>query len=143
MKLLIAGELTDGGLARSLMPGILASSDAVMVDLYGSTSSSIDNRSVAARVGRVVARRAASARLIEAVAQHRPDWVLLIKGRGVDSGIDNVRALGTRVACYYPDNPFWGVGDRAAAAGAGGADVCRGFGFGCEHGGGCAYPGVS
>ena len=114
MKLLVAGELTDGGLARSLMPGIVASSDVALVDLYGSTSSSIDNRSMAARAGRLVARRAAGKRLLEAVEQHRPDWVLLIKGRGVDTGIDRVRELGTRVACYYPDNPFWGIGDRAA-----------------------------
>ena len=114
MKIVVAGELTSGGLACSLLPGMRTYAETIAVDLYGGTSDTIDNRSVRVRAARVIARRAASERLVEAVRDHRPDWLLLIKGRGINDAIDQVRAIGTKVACYYPDNPFWGVGDRDA-----------------------------
>ncbi len=116
MKLLIAGELAAGGLAWSLQPGFAENADIVMVDLYGSTSGSIDRHTFSARAARSVARRASGKRLIESVQQHRPDWVVLVKGRGVDDAIPAVREMGVRVACYFPDNPFWNLGDPGAIA---------------------------
>ncbi len=114
MKLMLAGETTAGGLAGSLQSGLAEYCELVVFDPYGATSEAIDDRSFPARLRRKLARRHAGDRILAAVEMHQPDWVLVIKGRGLDSGINLVRGAGAKVACYYPDNPYWRVGDPGA-----------------------------
>lgn len=113
MRLLLAGEDSEGTLLRSLLPGLSAACDVVTVSLENQASI----RSVAGVAGRVANRMGVSrhdARLLEAVRDHRPDVVLVTKGRGLSAdGIDRIRSIGARVAIYYPDNPFWRSGDSA------------------------------
>ena len=114
MKVLLAGELTAGGLTSSLAHGMTGVENVVSVDLYGESSASIDDRSLAARARRYSARRNVGQRLVDLVAEHEPDWLLLVKGRGLSNAVSQVRRSGTKVACYYPDNPFWTAGDPGA-----------------------------
>ena len=114
MRVLLAGELTAGGLAGSLREGLERNCDLALFDPYGASSQSIDHRGLMTRARRLRARSRASARLIDQIERTRPDWVLLIKGRGLGDAIERIQQLGSRVACYYPDNPFWRGGDADA-----------------------------
>jgi hypothetical protein len=106
VNLLLMGETGSGALLQSLVPGMRTKANVTIVDILGPAA-----KAAGGRVGRMMRRadlRNAGARLIEAVRDGRPDAVLLIKGRGVAPGaIEQCKRAGVRVACYYPDNPWW------------------------------------
>ena len=113
--LLLVGEDASGALLRSLRPGFEAVvATTVMNPLHGATSLH-GNPSRTAALRRRAASRHSGARLIESVEQLRPDVVMLVKGRGITAAtVEQVRSLGTTVACYYPDNSLWRGGDPGA-----------------------------
>ena len=113
--ILLVGEDAPGALLSSLRPGIEAAAPTTVLNPLAAARELIGVQRFGAAVRRRLIARHAGERLIEAVQQLRPDAVVLIKGRAIDAdAIDRVRSLGTRVLCYYPDNPAWRGADSGA-----------------------------
>lgn len=115
--ILLVGEDAPGALLWSLKPGFEAAAPTTTMNPLEGAADLIGQQSIGAAIRRRLASRHGDARLVEAVEQLRPDVVMLIKGRGISAdGITRVQRLGTKVACYYPDNPRWRGGDPNALA---------------------------
>jgi spore maturation protein CgeB len=86
--------------------------EVTVCDPAFSASRFVDDRSQLGRIQRRLRARHAEDCFTEASRQLRPDVVLLIKGRGLGAeAVERVRSEGIPVALYYPDNPFWAIGD--------------------------------
>ncbi|MCP3934106.1 MAG: glycosyltransferase [Actinomycetia bacterium] len=115
--ILLVGEDAPGALLSSLRPGFEATAPTTVMNPLAGARELVGLQGPAAAVRRRVASRSADDRLIETVEQLRPDAVMLIKGRGISAdAITRIRSTGTRVLCYYPDNPAWRGGDPGAGA---------------------------
>lgn len=111
LKVLLVGDGTPASSALALRAGASAVAEVTFVDVarLGLLDGLSPIPSLRVRRG---ARRA-GARLIEAVGHLDPDVVMLVEGRGLDAAtLHEVRALGTPVSVYFPDNPCWRNGDR-------------------------------
>jgi hypothetical protein len=116
VRILLASEDREGALVRSLEVGFRDLRHEVwVVDPAPDVTRSADKPSFTNRVRRALTDRRIGPRFVEAVEQLRPDVTLVIKGRGID--LESVRraTVSTRVAIYYPDNPFWGFTDTRDA----------------------------
>lgn len=113
MKVLLAGEDREGALLRSLEHGLRTACELTVVDPARRVTQLIDNRSQAARIRRRLARRDIDACFLEAVRQLSPDICLIVKGRGIRPEVIEAARSVSKVAIYYPDNPFWGFADTA------------------------------
>lgn len=113
--ILLVGEDTPGALLSSLLPGMAATAPTTVMNPLAGARDLVGVRSHVAAVRRRLAARHAGPRLIETVEQLRPEAVVLIKGRAIDAQtIEAVKGLGSRVLCYYPDNPAWAGADPGA-----------------------------
>jgi spore maturation protein CgeB len=112
LRILLVSEDREGALVRSLEVGLRDLCHEVwVVDPAPHTTRTAHRRSITARASRLVTLRSSGARLVEAVKQLRPDVTLLVKGRGIGpEWVRRSKAL-SRVAIYYPDNPFWRAAD--------------------------------
>ena len=112
----MAGEDWEGALLQSLELGFRDLSHEVWVaDLAPGSIRLANRRSLTARLRRKLQARRIGPALVEAVEQLHPDVTLVVKGRGIDSEAILRSRVSTRVAIYYPDNPFWGFADTADA----------------------------
>lgn len=115
MKLLLVGEDREGALLRSLERGLRPSCDVTVVDPARGVTQLVDSSSPAARLTRRFRASRTTACFSEAVEQLCPDVTLIVKGRGIASSAIAAARASTRVALYYPDNPFWRAGDSSDA----------------------------
>lgn len=123
MRLLVAGEIGPGSLVRSLEPGLSALAEVTLVDPSG-ISGLVSRSDPLSRVRRKLAARVTDARFLDAVSDHQPDVVLVVKGRGLSpSSIEQVRARGVVTAVYHPDNPWWRATDHGGLARLAAADL--------------------
>jgi spore maturation protein CgeB len=114
-RLLLIGEDRSGALARSLRSGLQTTFEVIMTDPAAQMSANADGHGVLSRVKRRLSLRYVPSRVLEAVQQLSPNIVLFIKGRSISSDVvANIQAGGVKVACYYPDNPWWSMGDKGA-----------------------------
>ena len=113
--ILLVGEDTPGALLWSLRPGIEKAGPTTVLNPLAGARELVGAPGRVAAVRRRIASRDGAARLVEAVGQLRPEHVVLVKGRGIHAAaIEEIRALGAKVTCYYPDNPAWRGGDPGA-----------------------------
>lgn len=113
---MIVGEMVPGALLQSLLPGIESRSNVIAVDVWGPGVREMPGRRGV--LMRRIDQRRVGQRVVEAVEQHQPEAVLIVKGRGLSSvDIEGIRRLGVPVACYYPDNPWWTTAQEPNALG--------------------------
>lgn len=115
MKVLLVGEDRSGALLRSFDAGLRPLTDLTVVDPARGVTMLADRTSPVSRLRRRRRSLRIGACFLEAVEQLRPDVTLVVKGRSIDPGtISRARSF-TRVAIYYPDNPYWGGADTPHA----------------------------
>ncbi len=107
MKILLVGEDREGSLLRSLEFGLKQSSEVFVLDPASQVTELADAAGLFAVARRRVAARNTGCRFLEAVENIRPDIVLIVKGRGIAPEIVTRARSYSRIAIYYPDNPFW------------------------------------
>lgn len=118
MRILLVSEDTEGALVRSLEVGLRDLRHEVwVVDPAPDSTRSANNRSLRARLWRSLRPPRNGPGFVEAVQQLDPDVTLVVKGRGIDPESVRRSTASTRVAIYYPDNPFWGFADTRDALG--------------------------
>ena len=113
LPVVLVGESSEGTLLRALVTGLQKRCAVTIIDPYATPLS------ISSRARLLASRRSNFVEevVLEATRQLRPAWVLLVKGRWISNEcVREMRAF-SRVATYYPDNPFWRWQDRRDALG--------------------------
>ena len=113
--LLLVGENAPGSLLASVRPGLEATVPTTVLNPSAGMTQHLYSSGVSGVIRRRLGARGGPERIVEAAAQLEPDVVLIIKGRGLSGAdIESIKATGSAVACWYPDNPFWAGADPSA-----------------------------
>lgn len=106
--LLLVGEDDPGSLLEAVRDGLAQRFPTTVVNPRAAATALIRAPGISGKLRRRIAARGTEERLFEAVDQLRPDVTLLIKGRGISAAtVRRLQSLGSRIACWYPDNPLW------------------------------------
>ena len=115
MRVLLVGEDRPGALLRSFEAGLRLSAEVTVVDPAHAVTMLVDRTSLISHVRHQRQAQQVGECFLEAVEQLQPDLTFVTKGRGIDPETINRARSVTRVAIYYPDNPFWRVADTPRA----------------------------
>jgi hypothetical protein len=109
------GEDREGALTQSLEFGFREKCEVSVLDPASTVTRLVDHTSPIVRARRRMAARHTAPCFLEAVEQLCPDVTFVLKGSGIDATTIERARSSTRVAIYYPDNPFWRMSDTHEA----------------------------